>query len=139
MSSVTPEVAATRLARRPVLRGIPPVFVTIAWIIVGTIVALAVLGVFVEIGEPYEQNLLDTNAPPSPEHRLGTDSLGRDNHDRLIKGFGSAIVGPRVVGRTGLVAGSLHFRSIAHAAMDRRARMPAMTRRARYIARGAGS
>ena len=107
MSAAAPETVVPRLGRRPILRGVPPVFLLGAWLVVGTVVALAVVGAITQIGDPYAQNLLDTNALPSDAYRLGTDALGRDIFDRIIKGAAAAITGPLIVALTGLLAGSL--------------------------------
>jgi peptide/nickel transport system permease protein len=42
--------------------------------------------------DPYDQDLANTLAPPSSEHWLGTDSLGRDQLSRLIYGSRIAVV-----------------------------------------------
>ena len=105
--SVVPEAVLLRARRRAIgLRGIPPLFLTISWLVVGAIVFLAVLGPLVEPFDPKDQSLLDTNAAPSAAHWLGTDALGRDILARIIAGADSAITGPLVVAFTGLLAGS---------------------------------
>lgn len=82
-------------------------FVVLSVLVVGLVVFLALFGSWIEPYPPQEQDLLDTSAPPSPEHRLGTDGLGRDILSRMIAGADSAIVGPFIVAFTGLLAGSL--------------------------------
>jgi len=75
-------------------------------IVVGLIVFLAIFGSLIEPYDPFQQDLLDTSASPSPEHWLGTDPLGRDILSRIIAGADSAIIGPFIVAFTGLLAGS---------------------------------
>lgn len=59
------------------------------------VVGLAILGCIVLAGlfapwlaphDPYEQNLLERRQPPSSQHRLGLDELGRDNLSRILYG-----------------------------------------------------
>ncbi|MFG2582418.1 ABC transporter permease [Streptomyces malaysiensis] len=52
--------------------------------IVGVAVVLAVVGPFVVAHDPYQQELMNRLAPPSGEHWLGTDALGRDVFSRLV-------------------------------------------------------
>ena len=92
--------------RKISLRRVPPVFMTMSLIVVGLVVFLAIFGPFIEPYDPFQQDLLDTSAPPSPEHWLGTDPLGRDILSRIIAGADSAIIGPFIVAFTGLLAGS---------------------------------
>lgn len=99
-----PPVKAFR--RRATFWRVPPVFLTLSWIVVATVVFLAIFGPWVEPYNPQAQDLLDTSAPPSPEHWLGTDSLGRDIFSRMIAGSDSAIIGPFIVAFTGMLAGS---------------------------------
>lgn len=54
--------------------------------ILGTIAALAILAPFITSHDPIDQNLLATLQPPSSEHLLGTDHLGRDVWARLLYG-----------------------------------------------------
>ena len=92
--------------RKISLRRVPPVFMTMSLVIVGLVVFLAIFGSFIEPYDPFQQDLLDTSAPPSSEHWLGTDPLGRDILSRIIAGADSAIIGPFIVAFTGLLAGS---------------------------------
>ena len=62
-----------------------PTFVA-GLLILGTIASLAVLAPFVTSHDPIDQNLLATLQPPSSEHLLGTDHLGRDVWARLVYG-----------------------------------------------------
>jgi len=106
---VAPQSDATTtkwFVRKISLRRVPPVFMTMSLIVVGLVVFLAIFGSFIEPYDPFQQDLLDTSAPPSPEHWLGTDPLGRDILSRIIAGADSAIIGPFIVAFTGLLAGS---------------------------------
>ena len=100
-----PPVQAWR--RRATFWRLPPVFLTLSWIVVGIVVFLAIFGPWVEPYDPQAQDLLDTSAPPSSAHWLGTDGLGRDIFSRMIAGSGAAIIGPFIVAFTGMVAGSV--------------------------------
>jgi peptide/nickel transport system permease protein len=55
-------------------------------IIVGFWVFVGIFAPFLTPYTPTEQDYLAQNAPPSPEHLLGTDDLGRDIWTRLIYG-----------------------------------------------------
>lgn len=62
---------------------------------VGIIVAVALIAGAADLLAPYpfgRTNLLDTWAPPSTEHLLGTDGLGRDILSRLIQGARTSLV-----------------------------------------------
>ncbi len=100
-----PPVQAFR--RRVTFWRLPPVFLSLSWLVVFTVVFLAIFGPWVEPYDPQAQDLLDTSAPPSSAHWLGTDGLGRDIFSRIIAGSDSAIIGPFIVALTGMIAGSL--------------------------------
>lgn len=104
--TIVPEAVVLRSRRRVRLRSVPPLFLTISWIVVSAIVLLALFGPLVEPFNPKDQSLLDTNAAPSGAHWLGTDALGRDILSRIIAGADSAITGPLIVAFTGMLAGS---------------------------------
>lgn len=106
MSSVLSEAPRRSLLRRGGLTRMPSPFLVVAWLIVATVVFLALFASWLQLADPYEQNLLDVNAGPSGEHWLGTDSLGRDILSRLFDGADSAITGPLVVSLTGVLAAS---------------------------------
>ncbi|HJU49066.1 MAG TPA: ABC transporter permease [Gaiellaceae bacterium] len=99
-----PPVGAFR--RRIALSRVPPVFLTLSWIVVGVVLFLAIFGSWLEPYPPQEQDLLAASQPPSPEHWLGTDGLGRDILSRMIAGADSAVIGPLIVAFTGMLAGS---------------------------------
>ena len=62
-----------------------PLF-TICLVIILLFILVAVFAPVLSKYDPYAQNLLDSNAPPSAEHLLGTDALGRDLLTRLMYG-----------------------------------------------------
>ncbi len=84
----------------------PPLILTLSWIIVVTVVFLAIFGSLLEPYPPQEQDLLAASQPPSSDHWLGTDGLGRDIFSRIIAGADAAIIGPFIVAFTGMLAGS---------------------------------
>jgi peptide/nickel transport system permease protein len=55
-------------------------------------VLLALLQPFISPYDPYDQNLLNTLQPPSPEHWFGTDSLGRDLYSGMLYGLKLALI-----------------------------------------------
>lgn len=58
--------------------------------------------------DPYKMNILKKLRPPSHEHLLGTDSLGRDTLSRIIYGSRtSVIIGISVIGISSLIGLSL--------------------------------
>src|SRR5687767_12056911 len=54
--------------------------------IVGLLLFLAVFEPIITPYDPFEQNLLNTVAPPSSAHIFGTDVLGRDMYSAIIYG-----------------------------------------------------
>ena len=82
-------------------------------LILGAFVLIAALAPLLATHDPFAQDLFDKLAPPSVDHLLGTDHLGRDVYSRLIYatrtdlivGFLAALL-PMLVGTTlGAVAG----------------------------------
>ena len=57
--------------------------------IIVVLVIIACFASFIAPYDPYGQNLMHKNMPPSGEHLLGTDHLGRDMLSRII--FGARI------------------------------------------------
>jgi peptide/nickel transport system permease protein len=56
------------------------------------LVIIALLQPFISPYDPYDQNLLNTLAPPGGDHLLGTDSLGRDLFSELLYGLKLALL-----------------------------------------------
>ncbi|SHK92482.1 peptide/nickel transport system permease protein [Pseudonocardia thermophila] len=61
-------------------------------VIVAVILFMAIFQPFLTPYDPFEQNLLNTTAPPSADHILGTDVLGRDMYSALVYGARLAMV-----------------------------------------------
>jgi peptide/nickel transport system permease protein len=89
------------------LRRMPPLLIVAAFLIVVAVAVMAVFGSLLEPYPPGQLDLLNVASPPSSEHWLGTDTLGRDILSRIIAGADMAITGPMVVALTGLVVSSL--------------------------------
>ncbi len=56
------------------------------WVVLLAILLLAVVGPSLLSQDPYAQNLLARNLPPSAGHWLGTDNFGRDILARVVAG-----------------------------------------------------
>jgi peptide/nickel transport system permease protein len=97
MDSIT--LSATRPGRlRRALRS--PLFRNRAAIIgLAILVPLLVMTVVPGLlaGDPNAQNLSQSLAPPSPEHILGTDKLGRDVWSRIVYGAAPTLLGALIV------------------------------------------
>jgi len=61
-------------------------------VVVGILIVLALLQPFITPYDPYDQNLLNTLAPPGGDHLMGTDSLGRDLYSGLLYGLRLALI-----------------------------------------------
>lgn len=85
------------------LRWIPSVIV---YAIIATATICAAFGSLISPMPPEQQDLLLGATPPSAEHLLGTDDLGRDVLSRLIVGARSAIIGPIAIAIGALLLGS---------------------------------
>src|SRR5262245_9504153 len=96
----------TTVIGRSRLRRMPSAFTIVAFLIVATVVFLAIFRGLIAPYDPAAQDLFHTSAPPSSAHWLGTDGLGRDILSRLIYGARPAVTGPFVVALTGLIAAS---------------------------------
>jgi len=85
------------------LRWIPSFIV---YAIIATATICAAFGSLISPMSPEQQDLLLGATPPSAEHLLGTDDLGRDVLSRLIVGARSAIIGPIAIAIGALLLGS---------------------------------
>ena len=64
------------------------------------LVGFVLLAIFAPLLAPYPPdatNLLDSLAPPSAEHWLGTNQVGQDTLSRLIYGSRTSLVGPLMI------------------------------------------
>ncbi|MGH2723681.1 MAG: ABC transporter permease [Actinomycetota bacterium] len=68
-------LADERWARRTLYAGV---------VIVGILTVVAVLAPLIATHSPTDQNLTQTFRPPSREHLMGTDNLGRDVFSRVV-------------------------------------------------------
>jgi peptide/nickel transport system permease protein len=108
------EIEVDTAAVSPVHRGrrLGPLFVcAIGWIVL--IGLAAVLAGVLPIASPTDMDVLARRAPPSAQHLLGTDQLGRDELARLIYGARisltvgllAPVIGVTVGGCLGMLAG----------------------------------
>ena len=100
-STVALPVRGLRLvARAPILAN--PLNLT-AIALIATLAACALLAPLLAPYDPLTQDLAVRLKPPSPEHWLGTDSLGRDIASRILYGARiSLVIGVVVVGSAGV-------------------------------------
>jgi peptide/nickel transport system permease protein len=59
--------------------------------VVAILVLLALLQPFISPYDPYDQNLMNTLAPPGGDHMMGTDTLGRDLYSGMLYGLRLAL------------------------------------------------
>jgi peptide/nickel transport system permease protein len=64
----------------------------IGLVVVAVILLMAIFQPFITPYDPFEQNLYNTTSPPSGDHILGTDVLGRDMFSALVYGARLAMV-----------------------------------------------
>ena len=85
---------------------LPPLGLVLAWIVIATVVLWAIApGLFTSynpIAGIGRQKLL----PPSAEHLLGTDALGRDMYARIVHGAVHSLSGAFVAVTVGLLVGT---------------------------------
>ena len=106
MSEAVATTPAAELAAPRARRGFSPA-VGVAFLVVSAVVVCAVAGEAIAPYDPNEQNLLAGLLPPSREHWLGTDDLGRDIASRTIVGARTAVVGPLLIALGAMVVGNV--------------------------------
>jgi peptide/nickel transport system permease protein len=97
-----PELGATKSRSRRF-----SIVVGFCFLIVGSVVVMAVLGDLIAPHDPGAQDLANVSAKPSDSHWLGTDGLGRDVLSRLIAGARLAFIGPLLVACGSMVLGNV--------------------------------
>lgn len=78
------------------------------WVSLGFVFVLAVVAVLAPVISPYGPGTADfanTQGPPSAQHLLGTDQMGRDILSRLMYGAQASLLGPLVILLTASVIG----------------------------------
>ena len=117
--AISADAAATRSPavsyRQPALwrRMVKIPTLVIGGFITLSLILLAVLAPVLATHDPSAQNLLNGLQPPSADHWLGTDQLGRDVYSRILFGAqtdlriaGIAVIAPFIIGVTiGLLSG----------------------------------
>lgn len=92
------QLAATR--NRPAALGrasaLGPVTLIAGFFCIAFLV-IAVIGPWVAPYDPTQTDPLNVFAPPSAEHLLGTDDIGRDIFSRLLVGTRASLLGPALV------------------------------------------
>jgi peptide/nickel transport system permease protein len=84
-----------------------PLSIGIALLLITVLLVLALFGQWIWPVSASAQHLLNVAAPPSSGHWLGTDTLGRDVMARIVAGCQSAVLGPSIIGASGLVLSSV--------------------------------
>lgn len=77
---------------------------------VAVLVVMVLAAVFAPLLAPYppdQTDLLDTLAPPSLQHLMGTDTTGRDTYSRLLYGARLSLLAPFLVTLLTLMVGSV--------------------------------
>jgi len=89
IEAALPHISEWRRVMRILLsRGI----VIFGLVIIGIVVIMAIFAGQISPHDPYEQSLTTRLLPPSLEHPLGTDYLGRDTLSRIIYGSRTALM-----------------------------------------------
>jgi peptide/nickel transport system permease protein len=92
---------------RPTRRRLrPPLSVLLGMAFFAAILVVSLIGRGLA-GSPTAQNIRDVARPPSAEHWLGTDGLGRDVLARILSGTNTAIIGPLLIAASGLILSAL--------------------------------
>lgn len=106
MSEVLGRAGEIRRAPTRARRSLSAV-IGLSFLVVGSVVLMAVLGAAIAPHDPTAQNLVLGLSRPSAAHWLGTDALGRDVFSRVIAGARTAFVGPLVIAAGSMVVGNL--------------------------------
>lgn len=107
-TQITPDlVTAPRRSAGRRIRSHRGWIVTVSLVVVGIVIALAVLGSWIAPTDPDAQDLALGLSTPSGDHWFGTDLLGRDIFSRVIAGTRSAVVGPFVIALGCMLIGNL--------------------------------
>lgn len=108
-ADVQPQVTTINLApeqskwRRFVKVMLSRVVVIISLLVLIGLFVMAMFAPYIAPYDPYEQNIVNSLQPPSSEHWLGTDQLGRDVLSRIIYGSrASLLVGFSAVALAGI-------------------------------------
>jgi peptide/nickel transport system permease protein len=91
------ELLVNQVETRPRRRTRRSLSVWLSFAGVGAIALSAVAGGWLAPQDPGHQDILATAQPPSADHWLGTDGLGRDVFSRVLDGAFAAVSGPLVV------------------------------------------
>lgn len=87
-----PEIKAAKQWRDIRKRFVANKLAVVGLVLVSLLFLTAAFAPLIAPYDPYEQDLLNTLAEPSPEHWAGTDALGRDVFSRVIYGAQIAVV-----------------------------------------------
>lgn len=98
--SAAPRQGSLRLSR---ISGV----ILLCFLVTAVAIVMAAVGTLIAPQDPSTQHLSHVLEPPSAEHWLGTDALGRDVFSRIIVGTRSALLGPLVIAFSAAVLGSL--------------------------------
>ncbi|SDT15857.1 ABC transporter permease [Jiangella sp. DSM 45060] len=100
-------VTAPRQLTRRRTKSRPPLLIGLCLGFMTLVLIVAIFGEALAPQDPSQQDVLGSLAPPSAEHWLGTDGLGRDVFSRMLAGARSAIMGPLVIAVVAMVCGNL--------------------------------
>ena len=101
-------IAATAGVGRPARRRRrPPLLVLACGALLVIVAFLAVAGAAVAPHSPTAQDLALGVSPPSGDHWLGTDDLGRDVFSRTLAGTRTAVLGPLLIALGAMLLGNI--------------------------------